>query len=129
MPSPIRKGQLESYLAYAEKEKAYPLIYVGLQSGLWQSDLISLPWAAVNLSKKCIKTRTRIFELDEKSCELIAAEREQHPDSKTVFVHPRTNQAYQRHQLFWLHTKLCRLARLPEIGFKELQVYCKEALK
>ena len=55
---PLRKGQVDKYLEMAKRENAYPIIYIGLQCGLRQSELISLPWAAVDFSERVIREST-----------------------------------------------------------------------
>lgn len=42
----LRSGQIKRYLDVAQELSAYPILYVGLASGLRQGELISLPWAA-----------------------------------------------------------------------------------
>lgn len=36
---PLRKGQMDKYLEMAKREKVYPIIYIGLQCGLRQSEV------------------------------------------------------------------------------------------
>lgn len=45
--SHLRFGQIRRYLDAAQGLRAYPILYVGLSSGLRQGELISLSWAAV----------------------------------------------------------------------------------
>jgi len=123
---PLRSGQLQKYLDFAKRERVNPIIYVGLQSGLRQSELLTLSWAAVDLSERLLYGQYRTVELDDESFHLLTQENRIHPRSETVFIHPVTNQPYQRHQFYYLHRKLCALARLPEISYKELQLYYRE---
>lgn len=44
-----RSGQIKRYLDAAQGLSAYPILYVGLASGLRQGELISLSWAAVDI--------------------------------------------------------------------------------
>ena len=114
----LRKAHLQAYLNCAMDDGVYPIFYIGLRSGLRQSELISLPWAAVNLSEKVIYGQHRDYPLTTEACELLTAEKEDHPESRTVFLHPQTEKPFLRHQFFYLHRKFCRLARMLEIGFK-----------
>ena len=118
---PLRKGQMDKYLEMAKREKVYPIIYIGLQCGLRQSELISLPWAAVDFSERVIRGKHHAVDLDEESERLLRAEQAAHPKSDTVFVHPRAGKAYARHQLYSLHCKLCDLARISDVSFLEMQ--------
>ena len=119
---PLRKGQMEKYLEMARRENVYPLIYIGLQSGLRQTELISLPWAAVDFSEHVIRGKYRAVDMDEETECLLREEQKAHPGSDTVFIHPITGKPYARHQLYYLHRKLCELARLPDVSFMELQL-------
>lgn len=118
---PLRKGQMEKYLEMAKCENVYSIIYIGLQCGLRQSELISLPWAAVDFSAHVIRGKYHAAEMDVESERLLRAEQATHPDSETVFVHPRTGKAHARHQLYSLHCKLCDLARISGVSFLEMQ--------
>ena len=118
---PLRKGQVDKYLEMAKRENVYPIIYIGLQCGLRQSELISLPWAAVDFSERVIRGKHHAVDLDEESERLLRTEQAAHPKSDTVFVHPRTGKAYVRHQLYSLHCKLCDLARISDVSFLEMQ--------
>lgn len=119
---PLRKGQMEKYLEMAKRENGYPILYVGLQCGLRQSELISLPWAAVDFSEHVIRGKYHAAEMDEESERLLLKEQAVHPGSETVFIYPRTGKAYARYHLYTLHRKLCDLARLPNVSFLELQL-------
>ena len=105
---PLRKGQVDKYLEMAKRENAYPIIYIGLQCGLRQSELISLPWAAVDFSERVIRGKHHAVDLDEESERLLRAEQAAHPNSDTVFVYS-------------LHCKLCDLARISGVSFLEMQ--------
>ena len=118
---PLRKGQVDKYLEMAKRENVYPIIYIGLQCGLRQSELISLPWAAVDFSERVIRGKHHAVDLDEESARLLRAEQAAHPNSDTVFVHPRAGKAYARHQLYSLHCKLCDLAQISDVSFLEMQ--------
>ena len=118
---PLRKGQVDKYLEMAKRENVYPIIYIGLQCGLRQSELISLPWAAVDFSELVIRGKHHAVEMDGESERLLRAEQAAHPKSDTVFVHPRAGKAYARHQLYSLHCKLCDLARISDVSFLEMQ--------
>ena len=118
---PLRKGQMDKYLEMAKREKVYPIIYIGLQCGLRQSELISLPWAAVDFSERVIRGKHHAMEMDEESERLLRRENDEHPNSETVFVHPRTGKAYARYQLYSLHCKLCDLAHISDVSFLEMQ--------
>ena len=82
----LRKAHLQAYLNCAMDDGVYPIFYIGLRSGLRQSELISLPWAAVNLSEKVIYGQHRDYPLTTEACELLTAEKEDHPESRTVFL-------------------------------------------
>ena len=123
---PLRSGQLQKYLDFARRERVYPIFYVGLQSGLRQSELLTLSWAAVDLSERLLYGQYRMVELDEEAFRLLTQEKQLHPHSETVFIHPVTKLPYQRHQFYYLHQKLCSLARLPEVSYKELQLSFRE---
>ena len=71
---PLRKGQMDKYLEMAKREKVYPIIYIGLQCGLRQSELISLPWAAVDFSERVIRGKHHAVEMDEESERLLRRE-------------------------------------------------------
>ena len=118
---PLRKGQMDKYLEMAKREKVYPIIYIGLQCGLRQSELSSLPWAAVDFAECVIRGKHHAVEMDEESERLLHRENAEHPNSDTVFIHPSTGTAYARHQLYSLHCKLCDLARISDVSFLEMQ--------
>ena len=113
----LRKAHLQVYLNCAMDDGVYPIFYIGLRSGLRQSELISLPWAAVNLSEKVIYGQHRDYPLTTEACELLTAEEEDQPESRTVFLHPQTEKPFRRHQFFSLHRKFCRLARMLGLVF------------
>ena len=81
---PLRKGQMDKYLEMAKRENVYPIIYIGLQCGLRQSELISLPWAAVDFSERVIRGKHHAVDLDEESERLLRTEQAAHPKSDTV---------------------------------------------
>lgn len=119
---PMRRGQMEKYLDMAKHENTYPIIYIALQSGLRQSELISLPWAALDFPERAIRGKYHASEMDEEAERLLRIEADKHPNSTTVFLHPNTGKPYARHQLYYLHRKLCDRARLSDVSFLELQL-------
>ena len=62
------------------------------------------------------------YEMDEEAERLLRIEADTHPNSTTVFLHPNTGKPYARHHLYYLHRKLCDLARLSDVSFLELQL-------
>ncbi len=121
----LRSGQVKRYLGAARTLSAYPILYVGLSSGLRQGELISLPWATVDVCGQRVVLKKRWVRLSPQAMELIAEEHDQHPESPKVFLDPKTGQPYIPHQLYYLHRKVLEQARLPVIGFRQLQLSAK----
>ena len=118
----LRSGQVKQYLDMAEGLSAYPILYVGLASGLRQGELISLPWAAVDVCGRRVILAKRWVGLSAQAAELIAGEHSWHPDSSEAFLDAKTGQPYTLHRLYYIHRKMLSEARLPVIGFRQLQL-------
>lgn len=121
-PNRLRSGQVKRYLNVAQGLSAYPILYVGLASGLRQGELISLPWAAVDVCERRVILPKRWVGLSAQAAELIAGEHSRHPDSPEVFLDAETGQPYTLHRLYYIHRKMLSEARLPVIGFRQLQL-------
>jgi len=118
----LRSGQVKRYLDAAQTLSIYPILYVGLSNGLRQGELISLPWAAVDVCGQRVVLKKRWIRLSPRAMELMLAEHNCHPDSPEAFVDSKTGQAYTPHRLYYLHQKILEQARLPVIGFRQLQL-------
>lgn len=118
----LRTGQVKRYLDAARALSAYPILYVGLSSGLRQGELISLPWAAVDVQGRRVVLKKCWVRLLLQAMKLIMEEHSQHPESAEVFLDVKTGQPYTQHRLYYLHRKVLEQARLPVIGFRQLQL-------
>ncbi len=126
--SPVPKRQLRQYLAEAEKVGAYSIFYTGLASGLRQGELIPLSWAAFDLDHHRLILPRIWVKLTEPMETILKQEQEHHPDSSTIFQDPRTGQPYTPSRLYYLHNQILTAARMPKMGFRELQLRVKEEL-
>lgn len=122
--APLRLGQFQRYLNAAETQGVLPLIYVGLTSGLRQKELLTLKWSDF-IDQKQIYKNKRLLVLNQKAALLLRDEYTHHPDSREVFLNPKTGQPYRPHEFYYLHQKLLKSARLPQISFRELAKSCK----
>ena len=121
-PSRLRSGQVKRYLDAAQELSAHPILYVGLASGLRQGELISLPWAAVDVCERRVVLKKRWVGLSARAAELVMEEHARHPDSHAAFLDAKTGLPYTPHRLYYLHRKVLNEARLPVIGFRQLQL-------
>ena len=121
-PSRLRSGQVKRYLDAAQELSAHPILYVGLASGLRQGDLISLPWAAVDVCGRRVVLEKRWVCLSARAAELMMEEHARHPNSPEAFLDAKTGQPYTPHRLYYLHRKILNEVRLPVIGFRQLQL-------
>ena len=126
--APIPKRQLRQYLMAAEEVGAYPIFYIGLASGLRQGELITLSWAAFDLDHHRLILPRRWVKLTEQMETILQQEQERHPDSPAVFQDARTGQPYTPSRLYYLHNQILTAARMPKMGFRELQLRVKEEM-
>lgn len=89
-PNRLRSGQVKRYLGAAQGLSAYPILYVGLASGLRQGELISLPWAAVDVCGRRVVLEKRWVGLSARAAELMMEEYARHPSSPEAFQAIRT---------------------------------------
>ena len=122
----LRSGQIRRYLEVAKELDVYPILYVGLTSGLRQGELISLPWAAFDLSTKRLRLQKRWINLSDTAAQVLAEEHRRHPQSPYMFLDSKTNQPYTPHRLYYLHRRILKQAHLPAISFRDLQTSAKE---
>ena len=122
----LRSGQIRRYLETAKELDVYPILYVGLTSGLRQGELISLPWAAFDLSTKRLRLQKRWINLSDTAAQVLAEEHRRHPQSPYMFLDSKTNQPYTPHRLYYLHRRILKQAHLPAISFRDLQTSAKE---
>ena len=122
----LRSGQIRRYLEVAKELDVYPILYVGLTSGLRQGELISLPWAAFDLSTKRLRLQKRWINLSDTATQVLIEEHRRHPQSPHMFLDPKTNQPYTPHRLYYLHRRILKQAHLPAISFRDLQTSAKE---
>jgi len=120
-PPRLRGGQVKRYLAAAEQWNEYPILYLGLASGLRQGELISLTWAAFDSERKRLLLPKRWVKLSDKAAELLQCEYERHPESACIFLDPKTGEPYQIHRLYYVHRCILKQINLPNVGFRELQ--------
>ena len=121
----------EAYFRALELETAkelnvYPILYVGLTSGLRQGELISLPWAAFDMSAKRLRLQKRWINLSDPAVQVLTEEHRRHPQSPHMFLDSKTNQLYTPHRLYYLHRRILKQAHLPAISFRDLQTSAKE---
>ena len=126
--APLPKRQLRQYLTEAEKVDAYPIFYTGIASGLRQGELITLSWTAFDLDHHRLILPRQWVKLTEQMETILRQEQERHPDSDTIFQDPRTGQSYTPSRLYYLHNQILTAARLPKMGFRELQRRVGEGL-
>ncbi len=126
--APLPTRQLRQYLAAAGEVGTYPIFYIGLARGLQQGELITLPWAAFDIEHPRLILPRRWVKLTEPMEEIIRQEQKRHPDSITIFRDARTGQPYTQARLYYLHQQILTTARLPKMGFRELQMRVKEEL-
>ena len=122
----LRSSQIRRYLETAKELNVYPILYIGLTSGLRQGELISLPWAAFDLSTKRLRLQKRWINLSDTAAQVLAEEHRRHPQSPYMFLDSKTNQPYTPHRLYYLHRRILKQAHLPAISFRDLQTSAKE---
>ena len=54
------------------------------------------------------------------------AEHEKHLESHCVFLDGKNGEPYTPHRFYYLHRQMLKRARLPTIGFRDLQLNFKE---
>ena len=106
----------------AQELSAHPILYVGLSSGLRQGELISLPWAAVDVCGRRVILEKRWVGLPARAAELTMEEHARHPNSPEAFLDAKTGQPYTPHCLYYLHRKILNEARPPVVEFRQLQL-------
>ncbi len=121
---PLRLGQIQRYLVAAKKQEVLPLVYVGLTSGLRQTELLSLKWSDFDGQGRIYKGK-RLLAIDSKAIQLLHDEYSRHPEQEEVFLNPKTGQLYLSHEFYYLHQKILKAARLHPISFRELARNCK----
>ena len=122
----LRTGQIRRYLEVAKELDVYPILYVGLTSGLRQGELISLPWAAFDMSTKRLRLQKRWINLSDTAVQVLAEEHRRHPQSPHMFLDSKTGQPYTPHRLYYLHRRILKQVHLPTISFRDLQTSVKE---
>lgn len=121
----LRSGQIRRYLEAAKELNAYSILYVGLTSGLRQGELISLPWAAFDLSTKRLRLQKRWINPSDTAAQVLTEEHRRHPKSPHMFLDSKTGQPYTPHRLYYLHRRILKQAHLPVISFRDLQTNAK----
>ena len=101
-PSHLCPGQVKRYLNAAQELSTYPILYVGLASGLRQGELISLPWAAVDICGQRVVLEKRWVGLSARAAELVTEEHARHPNSPEAFLDAKTGLLYTPHRLYCL---------------------------
>ena len=122
----LRSGQIRRYLEAAKGLDVYPILYVGLTSGLRQGELISLPWAAFDMSAKRLRLQKRWINLSDTAVQVLIEEHRRHTQSPHMFLDFKTGQPYTPHRLYYLHRRILKQAHLPAISFRDLQTSAKE---
>lgn len=125
-PKRLRTGQVKRYLGAAEALGFLPIAYVGLQSGLRQGELFTLPWAAFDIRRQRLQLGNGLVTLTEKSAEYLAAEHLCHPESPVIFLDGKTGKPFTEYRFYYLHRQALGAANLPVIGFRDLQASAKE---
>ena len=121
----LRSSQIRRYLETAKALNVYPILYVGLTSGLRQGELISLPWAAFDMSSKRLRLQKRWINLSDAAAQVLIEEHRCHPQSPHMFLDSKTDQPYTPHRLYYLHRRILKQAHLPVISFRDLQTNAK----
>lgn len=122
----LRSGQIRRYLEAAKELDVYPILYVGLTSGLRQGELISLPWAAFDMSAKRLRLHKRWINLSDSAVQVLTEEHRRHPQSPHMFLDSKTGQPYTPHRLYYLHRRILKQTLLPTVSFRDLQTSVKE---
>jgi integrase len=125
-PKQLRPGQVRRYLDTAEEIGCLPMVYVGLTSGLRQGELLALSWAAFDVQSRQVILGKHLLTLSEKAAEHLVTEHEKHPKNPYVFLDAKTGEPYTPHRFYYLHRQILKRARLPTIGFRDLQINFKE---
>ena len=121
----LRSGQIRRYLEIAKELDVYSILYVGLTSGLRQGELISLPWAAFDMSTKRLRLQKRWINLSATMAQVLTEEHRRHPQSPHMFLDSKTGQPYTPHRLYYLHRRILKQVHLPTISFRDLQTSAK----
>lgn len=122
----LRASQFRRYLSAAENAGVLPIIYIGLTVGLRQCELFTLPWADFDLQRRYILQGRRLLMLNDQAVALLESEHERHPDSSYALLNPKTGRPFRLHEFYYLHRKLSQQAKLPKVGFRELQKQYRE---
>ena len=121
-PSRLRSGQVKRYLDVAQGLSAYPILYVGLSSGLRQGELISLPWVAVDVCGRRVVLEKRWVGLSAKAAELVMKEHARHPDSSEAFLDAKTGLPYTPHRLYYPHRKILNERAFDDLAAPLIQI-------
>ena len=122
----LRASQIRRYQSAAENAGVLPIIYIGLTVGLRQCELFTLPWADFDLQRRYILQGRRLLMLNDQAVALLESEHKRHPDSPYTFLNPKTGKPFRLHEFYYLHRKLSQQAKLPTVGFRELQKQYRE---
>ena len=122
----LRGSQIRRYLNAAQSAGVLPVIYIGLTVGLRQCELFTLSWADFDLQHRYILRGRRLLSLDKQALALLQTEHKRHPHSPYAFLNSKTGEPFCLHEFYYLHRKLSEQARLPRLGFRELQKQWKE---
>ena len=121
----LRSGQIRRYLEAAKELDVYPILYVGLTRGLRQGELISLPWAAFDMSANRLRLQKRWINLSDSAAQVLIEEHLRHPQSPHMFLDSKSNKPYTPHRLYYLHRIILKQTHLPVISFRDLQANAK----
>ena len=83
-----------------------------------------MSWADFHVSCQYILKGKRLLALNDKAAALLEALPPS--ESPSVFLNPKTGEAYRLHEFYYLHKKILKEARLPWVAFRDLQRQCME---
>ncbi|MEG1756816.1 MAG: hypothetical protein RR297_11920, partial [Clostridia bacterium] len=79
-----------------------------------------------DLQHRYILRGRRLLMLNDHAVALLESEHKQHPDSPYAFLNPKAGKPFPLHEFYYLHRKLSEQAKLPKVGFRELQKQWEE---
>lgn len=118
--------QCYQYLNTVKQQPEYPLLYLALTTDLSQEKIFSLRWVDFDIAHKQMMVGNRIRRLNDKCVELLKQQYRLTGGQEWMFLNPKRNKIYNRAQFYYIHTKILRLAGMPQIPFGLLRKRFRE---